>query len=110
MTLNIINNLSALFLVSKGAFQTIQIILFACMIICAIATIIVVLFQPGNSSGSSAISGTSETFLGKSSKNTLEGKLKRLTVIALIVIIVFSVLFFLVSSEILLGVGAAVVG
>ncbi len=100
--------LAPLFTVSGGAFKAVQIVLFACMVLCSLFAIVVILFQPGNSSGVGAISGQSETFLGKNGSNSLEGKLKKLTVIALCVIIVFSVLFFLVSTEVLIGVGAIV--
>lgn len=100
--------LAPLFTVPLEVFSIIKIVLFVGMVLCAVFAIIVILFQPGNSQGIGAISGQSETFFGKNKSNSLEGKLKRMTVIALCVIIVFSILFFLVSNEILFGVGAIV--
>ena len=43
------------------------------MAICALFIILVVLFQPGNSSGISALGGTTETFLTKN-KGKTEGR------------------------------------
>ncbi len=107
-TLNVISTLLApLFTVSKTVYSVIQIALMVCMVVCAAFAIVVILFQPGNSQGS-AVTGQSETFLGKNKSNSFEAKLKRLTVVALVVIMVFSVLFFLVASEILIGVGAII--
>lgn len=101
--------LLALINVSPAAYHAIEIILFVCMVLCAIFAILVVIFQPGNSDGISAISGQkSDTFFGKDSGNSLEKKLKKLTVVALCVLIAFSVLFFLVSTEILIGVGPVI--
>lgn len=102
------NILAPLFTVSNAAYHTIEIILFVCMVVCSVFTILVVMFQPGNSDGVGAISG-SETFFSKND-TSLEAKLKRLTIVSICVIIGFSVLFFLVASEILIGVGPVVVG
>ena len=101
--------LFALINVSQAAYQAIEIILLVCMVICAIFAILVVIFQPGNSDGLSVISGQkADTFFGKDSGNSLEKKLKKLTIIALCVIVAFSILFFLVSAEILIGVGPVI--
>ena len=54
-------------------------------IIAAIFVIIVVIMQPGNSNGIGAVSGSSETFYGKNKGKTLESKMKKLTVISVIV-------------------------
>ena len=59
--------------------------------------IFVVLLQPGNTSGLGAIGGGAETFLGKNKAKTLEGKMKRLTVIVAIAFAVFAIVFAVVS-------------
>ncbi len=97
--------LAPLFTVSYTAYKIIQIALLVMMVISALFIIVVVLFQPSNSSGVGAITGSSETFFSKNKSKTLAGKLKKWTVIALAVIIVFSILFFLVNSNILIGTG-----
>ncbi|MBO7150009.1 MAG: preprotein translocase subunit SecG [Clostridia bacterium] len=77
----------------------------AIMAVCAIFIILVVLFQPGNSSGVSALGGQSETFLSKNKGKTFEHKMKKLTVIASIVFavlcIVFAVVTYLVAKTVI---------
>jgi protein translocase, SecG subunit len=59
--------------------------------------VFVVLLQPGNSAGIGAIGGGAETFLGKNKSKTLEGKMKRLTVIVAIALALLAVAFAIVS-------------
>lgn len=61
--------------------------------LCAIFLIIVVMLQQSNSNGISALGGQQETFYGKNKGKTLESKLRKLTVIAVIVMSVFMILF-----------------
>lgn len=63
----------------------------AIMALCAIFIILVVLFQPGNSSGVSALGGQTETFLGKNKSKTFEHKMKKLTVISSIIFVVLCI-------------------
>lgn len=69
----------------------------AIMAICALFIILVVLFQPGNSSGVSALSGSSETFLSKNKGKTTEYKMKKLTVISGVIFAVLSIIFAVVA-------------
>lgn len=75
----------------------IRIIFIVIMAICAIFIICVVLFQPGNSTGVSALGGNTETFLGKNKSKTFEHKMRKLTVIASIVFAVLCVAFAIVA-------------
>ena len=68
------------------------------MALCAIFIILVVLFQPGNSSGVSALGGQTETFLSKNKGKTFEHQMKKLTVISGIVLAVLCIVFAIVSS------------
>ena len=76
-----------------GMFPIIKIILLVVMILCAVFIICVVLFQPSNSSGVSALGGTTETFVSKNKGKTKESKLKKLTVISAIIFCVFAIIF-----------------
>ena len=67
------------------------------MAICALFIILVVLFQPGNSSGVGALGGQTETFLGKNRSKTFEHKMKKLTVISGIVFGILCVVFAIVA-------------
>ncbi len=75
----------------------VKLVLLAVMALCAIFIILVVLFQPGNSSGVSALGGTTETFLGKNRSKTFEHKMKVLTVISGIVFALLCIAFAIVA-------------
>lgn len=76
----------------------IKIVLLAIMLVCAVFIILVVMFQPGNSSGISALGGQSETFLTKNKNKTFEYKMKVLTVISGIIFAVLCVVFAVIAS------------
>ncbi len=69
----------------------------AIMAVCALFVIFVVLFQPGNSSGISALGGQTETFLSKNKGKTFEHKMKKLTVISSIIFAVLCIGFAIVT-------------
>ncbi len=74
-------------------YLTLSIILLIVSIVASIFVIVVVIMQPANSEGIGAISGRQETFYGKNKSKTLESKMKKLTVIAIIVLAVCMILF-----------------
>jgi preprotein translocase subunit SecG len=76
----------------------IKIPLLIVMAICAIFIILVVIFQPGNSSGISALGGQTETFLSKNKGKTFEHKMRKLTVISSIVFAVLCIAFAIVAK------------
>ncbi len=78
-------------------YPIVRIILLVLIVMCALFMVFVVLLQPGNSSGLGAIGGGAETFLGKNKAKTLEGKMKRMTVIVAIALAILSIAFAIVS-------------
>ncbi len=88
-------------LASSGGFWNIwpvlRIIVLVIMAICALFITLVVLFQPGNSSGVGALGGQTETFLGQNKNKTFEHKMKKLTVISGIIFAVLSIAFAIVA-------------
>ncbi len=93
-------------MLSSGAFNNVwftwlKTLLLVIMGICALFIILVVLFQPGNSSGVGALGGTTETFLGKNKSKTFEHKMKILTVISAVIMVVLCVVFAIVASIVL---------
>ncbi len=88
-------------LMASGGFWNvwpiIKIIALIVMVLCALFIILVVLFQPGNSSGVSALGGTTETFLGKNKSKTFEHKMKKLTVFSGIIFGLLCVAFAIVA-------------
>ena len=82
---------------SYGLYMTLSIICLVLSIIASIFVIIVVIMQPSNSNGIGAISGHSETFYGKNKSKTLESKMRKLTVIAIAIVAVCMIAFYIVS-------------
>ncbi|MBE5733610.1 MAG: preprotein translocase subunit SecG [Clostridiales bacterium] len=80
-----------------NVWPVIKIIALIIMAICALFIILVVLFQPGNSSGVGALGGQTETFLGKNKSKTFEHRMKKLTVISSIVFGVLCIAFAIVA-------------
>lgn len=66
------------------------------MALSALASIVLILLQQGNSTGINALGGSSETFFGKNKGKTLESKMKKWTIICLVILLVFSVFYFVV--------------
>ncbi|MBQ6922450.1 MAG: preprotein translocase subunit SecG [Clostridia bacterium] len=84
------NTGSAFWTAWHGGIKQVAIVIMA---LCALFIILVVMFQPGNSSGISALGGTTETFLGKNKSKTFEHKMKVLTVISGIIFAVLAIVF-----------------
>lgn len=101
---NIIFNLLA---ISSGAFsanqaaypiyRALSLTFVILMLVAAIAAIILVMLQPGNSQGIDALGGSSETFFGKNKGKSTEAVLKKWTVICLVVLAVLSIIFFILQ-------------
>ena len=66
------------------------------MAIAGLAAIILVLLQPSNSTGIDALGGSSETFFGKNKGKSIEAKMKKWTIICLVILLVFSIIYFVV--------------
>lgn len=81
-----------------AAWQIIKIPVIVIMALCALFLILVILFQPGNSSGVSALGGQTETFLGKNKSKTFEHKMRILTVITSIVFAVLCIVFVIITK------------
>lgn len=78
------------------SFPIIRMVLLILMVVLAVGMVLVVLFQPSSGDGMGAISGqVSDTFYTKNKGRSLEGIMKRLTIILAICLFVVSVLFFI---------------
>ena len=85
-------------LISYTPYMIIGTVLVLCMLVSSIAAIVLVLMQPSNSDGIQAIQGSSETFFGKNKGKSIEEKMKKWTYIALGVLALFSILFFVLGA------------
>lgn len=88
-------------------YKIVSFIFLALMAVCALVAIVIVLFQPSNSSGIDALGGSSETFFGKNKGKSMESKMKKWTTICLIVLAVLAIIFFILQSDVIWGVAAA---
>ncbi len=95
-------NMMNMLMATSGGFLNqwawIKIVALAVMAVCALFIILVVLFQPGNSSGIGALGGQTETFLGKNKSKTFEHRMRRLTVISGIVFALLAIVFAIISA------------
>ena len=71
---------------------TVEVILNILLIIASLVMIVTVLLQSSDSDGMSALTGGSETFIGKNKNATLEGKLALATKISAGVFVVLALL------------------
>lgn len=77
------------------SFPIVRMVLIILMVVLSLAMVLVVMIQPSNSEGMGAISGQSnETYYSKNKSKSLEGIMKRLTIIIAICLFVVSILFF----------------
>jgi len=80
-------------------YMGLSVTMIALMCLAAIAAIILVLLQPGNSTGIDALGGSSETFFGKNKGKSIESRMKKWTVICLVVLVIFSICFYILQLE-----------
>ena len=76
------------------SFPTIQLVVVALIAVCSIFMIVAVLMQQGNTNGMTGItSDSSDTFYNKNKGKSMEGKIKKLTVIDSILIVALCILY-----------------
>ena len=85
-----------------NSFPIIKIVIMALLALLSIALIVLIIMQKGNTNGSSAITGKSDTFYNRNKKTTLQGKIKVLTVVCASVMM-FLCLAFMILSQIYAG-------
>lgn len=80
-------------------YMGLSVTMIALMFLSAAAAIVLVLLQPGNSTGIDALGGSSETFFGKNKGKSIESRMKKWTVICLVVLVIFSICFYILQLE-----------
>lgn len=82
-----------------NSFPVIKIVLAALIMVCSIIMIVVVLCQKTESDGTTnAITGQADTFYNRNKGGSLQGKIKKLTIIVSICLLVFSVTYFILNA------------
>ena len=85
-----------------NSFPIIKIVIMSLLALLSIALIVLIIMQQGNTNGSAALTGKSDTFYNRNKKSTLQGKVKVLTIICASVLM-FLCLAFMILSQIYAG-------
>ena len=80
-------------------YMGLSVTMIALMFLSAAAAIVLVLLQPGNSTGIDALAGSSETFFGKNKGKSIEARMKKWTIICLVILVIFSICFYILQLE-----------
>ena len=81
-----------------NSFPTIKIVLAVLICVCAIFIIVASLCQKSEADGANAITGKADTFYNRNKGDSLQGKIKKWTVVASVVILVLCILFLVVNT------------
>ena len=84
---------------SYNLYMGLSVTMIILMAVAALTAVILVLMQPSNSQGIDALGGSSETFFGKNKGKSIEAKMKKWTWICLIVLVIFSIVFYILQLE-----------
>ena len=82
----------------RDSFPIAKIVIMCVLVVLAIAMIVFVVMQKSNTNGVSAISGQSDTFYNRNKGATLQGKIKILTIIDAVLILVLCITFFVLNT------------
>lgn len=82
----------------SDSFPIIKLVLAILIAICAIAMIVIVMCQKGETNGSASITGTTDTFYNRNKGTSLQGKLKKLAIIDAILLLVFCIIFLVLNA------------
>lgn len=80
------------------SFPIAKVVIMCVLLVLAIAMIVLVVMQKSNTNGVSAISGQSDTFYNRNKGATLQGKIKILTIIDAVLIMVLCITFLVLNT------------
>ena len=81
------------------SFPIIKLVLVVAILLCSIFMIVAVMMQEGNSNGMTGITGdSSDTFYNRNRGQSMQGRIKRLTVICAILILVLCLAYLVLNT------------
>lgn len=80
------------------SFPTIKIVIMCVLAVLSVMMIVLVVLQKSNTNGVSAVNGQSDTFYNKNKGATLQGKIKILTIIDAVLIMVLCIAFLVLNT------------
>ena len=81
-----------------NSFPIIKIVLLSIMALLSIALIVLIVMQKGNTNGSAALTGKTDTFYNRNKKSTLQGKVKVLTIICASILMALCLIFMILTQ------------
>lgn len=82
-----------------SSFPIIKLVLVILVLICSAFMIVAVMMQDGNTNGMTGITGdSSDTFYNRNKGQSMQGKIKKLTVINAILILVFCIAYLVLNT------------
>ena len=81
-----------------NSFPIIRVVIMCVLALLAVAMIILVVMQKSNTNGVSAVTGQSNTFYNRNKSATLQGKIKVLTIITAVSMMVLCIAFLILSQ------------
>lgn len=85
-----------------NSFPIIKIVIMSLIALLSLTLIVLVVMQKGETNGSSALTGKTDTFYNRNKKTTLQGKIKVITIVVAS-IMMFLCLTFMIMSQIYSG-------
>lgn len=82
----------------ESSFPIIKIVLVCILLVLAVGMIVFVLMQKSESNGINAVTGQSQTFYNKNKGATLQGKIKILTIIDAVCILVICIIYLILNT------------
>ena len=82
----------------ESSFPTIKVVIMCVLAVLAVAMIILIVMQKSNTNGVSAVTGQTDTFYNRNKKATLQGKIKTLTIIDAVFILVLCIAFLVLNT------------
>ena len=80
-------------------YMGLSVTMIALMFLSEADAIVLQILQPGNSTGNDSLRGTSETFFGKNKGKSIEARMKKWTIICLVILVIFSICFYILQLE-----------
>ena len=80
------------------SFPVIKIVLAVLICVCAIFIIVATISQKSEADGTNAITGQADTFYNRNKGESLQGRIKKWTVVASVTILVLCILFLVVNT------------
>lgn len=81
-----------------NTFPIIKLVIVCLVLLCSIFMIVAVIIQKGNTNGVTGVTGEADTFYNRNKGKSLEGKIKALTIIDSIILLVLCIVYLVLNT------------